>query len=97
MAALGSLDPAQAAGFFANQLLWSTCAFLYDYPDAAAPTGGVLRPEVAAAFPSVRRRGRNYTYTIRIRSGFRYQDGRPVSAADFVHAIHRDLEPGLAR
>jgi len=96
MAALGSLDPAQAGGFFANQLLWSTCAFLYDYPDARAPTGGVIRPEVAAAFPSVRRRGRNYTYTIRVRSGFRYQDGRPVGAADFVHAIHRDLEPGLA-
>ena len=95
-AALGSIDPAQAAGFFANQLLWSTCAFLYDYADQPAPAGGVVRPEVAAAFPTLRRRGRNYTYTIRVRSGFRYQDGRPVRAADFVHAIRRDLEPGLS-
>jgi len=96
MAALGSLDPAQAAGFFANQLLWSTCAFLYDYPDARAPAGGVVRPEVAAAFPAVSRRGRNYAYTIRVRSGFRYQNGSPVTAADFVHAIHRAVDPGVA-
>ncbi len=93
---IGSIDPAQAAGFFANQLLWSTCAFLYDYRDAPAPSGAVLRPEVAAAFPAVRRSGRNYTYTITVRSGFRYQDGRPVTAGDFVYAINRDLAPGLA-
>lgn len=95
MIALGSIDPAQAAGFFATQLLWSTCAFLYDYPDAPAPAGGVIRPEVAADFPTVSRRGRNYTYAIRVRPGFRYQDGTPVTAADFVHAIHRDLDPGV--
>jgi ABC-type transport system substrate-binding protein len=95
-AAIASIDPAQAAGFFANQLLWSTCAFLYDYADAPTPTGGVVRPEVATAFPTLRRRGRNYTYTIRVRSGFRYQNGTPVTAADFVHAIRRDLDPGLS-
>ena len=94
--AIGSIDPAQAGGFFATQLLWSTCAFLYDYPDSPAPAGGELRPEVATAFPTVRRNGRNYTYTIRVRSGFRYQDGNPVTAADFVYAIHRDLVPGLS-
>jgi ABC-type transport system substrate-binding protein len=87
---IGSIDPAQAAGFFSTQLLWSTCAFLYDYPDAPAPSGGALRPEVATAFPTVRRVGRNYTYTIRVRSGYRYQDGRAVTAADFVYDINRD-------
>ena len=96
MLALGSLDPAQAGGFFATQLLWSTCAFLYDYPDAPAPAGGVLQPEVATKFPTVSRRGSNYTYTIRVRSGFRYQDGTAVTAADFVHAIRRSLDPGVA-
>jgi ABC-type transport system substrate-binding protein len=96
MVALGSLDPAQAESFFSTQLLWSTCAFLYDYPDAAAPTGGVVQPEVAASFPAVRRSGRNWTYRIPVRSGFRYQNGGPVSAADFVHAIHRDLDPAVA-
>ena len=92
---LGSIDPAQAAGFFSPQLLWSTCAFLYDYPDAPAPVGAVLRPEVALDFPSVRRDGHDYTYTIRVRPGFRFDDGRPVTAADFVYAIHRDLQPSM--
>ena len=96
MLALGSLDPAQAGGFFATQLLWSTCAFLYDYPDAPAPAGGLLQPEVATKFPTVSRRGSNYTYTIRVRSGFRYQDGTAVTAADFAHAIRRSLDPGVA-
>lgn len=94
--ALGSLDPAQAGSFFATQLLWSTCAFLYDYPDAAAPAGGVVQPEVATALPTLRRSGRNWTYTIRVRPGFRFEDGTPVTAADFVHAIHRDLDPSVA-
>src|SRR6476619_6869601 len=53
LASIGSIDPAQGAGFFAQQLLWSTCAFLYDYPDAPAPGGATLRPEAATAFPSV--------------------------------------------
>jgi len=96
LVAIGSIDPAQAGGFFAQQLLWSTCAFLYDYPDAAAPGGATLRPEAATAFPSVRRSGGNYRYSIRVRSGFRFQDGRSVTAANFVYAIHRDLENGVA-
>ena len=45
--------------------------------------------------PSVRRTGGNYTYTVRVRSGFRFNDGRAVTAKDFVHAIHRDLAPAL--
>lgn len=94
-AAVGSVDPAQAAGFFAPQILWSTCALLYNYRDRAAPSGSVLVPEVAAGFPSVRRTGGNYTYTVRVRSGFRFNDGRAVTAKDFVHAIHRDLAPAL--
>ncbi len=96
MVALGSLDPAQASSFFSTQLLWSTCAFLYDYADAPVPVGGHVQPEVATSFPTVRRNGRNWTYTIRVRSGFRYQDGTRVTAADFVHAIHRDLNPAVA-
>jgi peptide/nickel transport system substrate-binding protein len=94
--AIGSIDPAQAQGFYAQQLLWSTCAFLYDYRDAPGRSGGVVHPEVAAAFPTVERRGRSYVYRIRVRSGYRYADGRPVTAADFVYAIHRDLNPAVA-
>lgn len=95
IASIGSIDPAQAQSFFSTQLLWSTCAFLYDHPDAAAPSGGEVRPEVATAFPTVRRSGRNYTYTIRVRSGYRYQDGRAVTAADFVSVMDRDRDPAL--
>jgi ABC-type transport system substrate-binding protein len=93
--AVGSIDPAQAVGFFAPQILWSTCALLYNYRDAAAPSGSVLVPEVAAEFPTVLRRGANYAYSIRVRSGFRFDDGRRVTARDFVYAVHRDLAPGM--
>jgi peptide/nickel transport system substrate-binding protein len=93
--AIGSIDPAQAVGFTAPQILWSTCAFLYDYRDREAPSGSVLVPEVAAGFPSLRRDGRNYRYTIHVRAGFRFDDGRPVTARSYVHAIHRDLAPGV--
>ena len=53
-------DPAQYAD---AQISYATCAKLLNYPDAAAPAGTRLVPEVAASLPRVSRDERTYTFT----------------------------------
>ena len=51
-----------------EQLMYATCANLLYYPDSAGSDGTRLRPEIAAAMPTVSPDGR--TYTFRIRRGY---------------------------
>jgi ABC-type transport system substrate-binding protein len=85
-----ALDPAHN-GLFDEQVIYSTCAKLLNYPDAAGPAGARLRPEIAAAMPIVSPDGR--TYTFRIRRGFRFSppSGEPVTAETFRHTIERQI------
>jgi ABC-type transport system substrate-binding protein/predicted Ser/Thr protein kinase len=85
-------DPAHA-GPSNEQYLYATCANLLNYPDSAGPDGAKLRPEIAAAMPSVSNGGR--TYTFRIRRGFRFSppSNEPVTAQTFRHTIERTLAP----
>ena len=46
-------DPALAYLTTSWQLEYATCAKLLNYPDAEAPEGSRLRPEIAAAMPTV--------------------------------------------
>ena len=75
------------------QINYATCAKLVNYPDAAAPDGTRLVPEVAAALPSRSPDGRTYTFTIR--EGFKFSPphGERVTAQTFKHAIERSLHP----
>ena len=95
IASIGSIDPAQALGFFSTQLLWSTCAFLYDYPDALAPSGGALRPEVATAFPTCP--AKRPQLHVHDPGAFRLPlpERQAVTAADFVYDINRARDPSL--
>ena len=90
----GSTDPLNS-NFTNEQLMFATCANLLNYPDSAGPDGTRLRPEIAAAMPSVTRGGR--TYTFRVRSGFRFSppSNEPVTAATFKRSIERELSPAL--
>jgi DNA-binding SARP family transcriptional activator/ABC-type transport system substrate-binding protein len=98
---LGSTDPALTAVLsddpepYSLQLHYATCAKLLNYPDAPAPTGSRLVPEVAAAAPVVSDRGRTYTFTIRSGYHFSPPSGEPVTAASFRRAIERVLSPKL--
>ena len=76
-----------------EQLSYATCANLLDYPDSAGPDGMRLRPEIAAAMPTISRDGR--TYTLPHPSGFRFSppSNEPVTAATFRHTIERDPAP----
>jgi ABC-type transport system substrate-binding protein len=80
-------DPVSRVFPMDEQLTAATCAGLLDY----GPKG--LRPEVAAAMPSVSRDGR--TYSFRIRRGFRFSppSNEPVTAETFGYAIERTLSP----
>ena len=92
-------DPATANPYYpaVQQLTYATCAKLMNYPDAPAPAGAHLQPEVAAAPPEVSADGR--TYTFRIRPGFRFSppSNEPVTAETFRASIERALSPGLGR
>ncbi len=58
-------DPALAYGTTSWQLEYATCAKLVNYPDAPYPEGSRLRPEIAAAMPTISPDRRTYTFEIR--------------------------------
>lgn len=90
-----SLDPALADASDPWQIEYATCAKLLNYPDAAGKAGLLPRPEVAAAEPRISANGR--TYTLRIRSGFRFSppSDAPVTAQTFRATIERTLNPQM--
>src|SRR6266700_5765728 len=72
---------------------YATAVKLMNYPDAEAPKGGTVVPEVAAGLPVVSKGGKTYTFTIR--PGFKFSNGQPVTALSFKRAIDRLAEPKL--
>jgi ABC-type transport system substrate-binding protein/tRNA A-37 threonylcarbamoyl transferase component Bud32 len=76
-----------------QQLMYATCSNLLYYPDSAGADGTSLRPEIAAAMPTVSRDGR--TYTFRVRRGYRFSppSGEAVTARTFRHTLERSLSP----
>src|SRR5205807_9709641 len=86
-------DPSLAYGTVSWQIEYATALKLYNYPDKAQPEGGKIQPEAATGFPVISRDGK--TYTITIRPGLKFSDGKPVSAANFAFAINRALNPAM--
>jgi ABC-type oligopeptide transport system substrate-binding subunit len=87
------VDPQLAYITTAWWLEYATAAKLYNYPDKAGPPGTKLVPEVASKF-TVGNGGKVYTFTIR--KGFRFSDGKAVTAANFKYAINRVANKALA-
>ena len=87
-------DPAMAYDAIGWQMLYAVNITLLNYPDKPAPEGTRLVPEAAAGFPRVSRDGRTYTFTVR--SGLKFSDGSPVTAAAFKRAIERAADPQQA-
>jgi peptide/nickel transport system substrate-binding protein len=86
-------DPSLAYGTISWQIEYATALKLYNYPDKAAPLGGKIQPEAATGFPIISRDGK--TYTITIKSGYKFSDGKPVTAQNFRFAINRALNPAM--
>jgi len=91
--AFDGVDPALAYTRESWTLLDTVCARLMRYRDRPSTEGYRIVPEVATAFPKVSPDGK--TTTFKVRSGFRFSNGRPVNASAFAHAIHRTMAPGV--
>jgi peptide/nickel transport system substrate-binding protein len=87
------IDPQIAYVTTAWWLEYATAAKLYNYPDKSGPAGSKLVPEVASKF-TVSNGGKRYTFTIR--KGFKFSDGKPVTANSFKYAINRVANHDLA-
>jgi oligopeptide transport system substrate-binding protein len=86
-------DPSLAYGTISWQIEYATALKLYNYPDKAAPEGGKIQPEAAAGFPVISKDGKRYTITVK--PGYKFSDGKPVTAANFAFAINRALNPAM--
>lgn len=89
---LDSVDPQIAYGTTSWWFEFATRANLYTYPDKAGAAGGKLIPEVAKGF-TVSKNGRVYTF--HLKSGYRFSDGKKVTAASFAYAIKRSKNKDL--
>jgi ABC-type transport system substrate-binding protein len=89
------VDPALSYYVPAWQIEYATCSRLVTYPDAPAPAGGVLQPEIAAGLPAVSPDGRTYTFTVRDDYFFSPPSNERVTAAHFKYAIDRALNHSM--
>ena len=78
------LDPTLARTFSGREVFLTFCEKLYDLDQKAN-----IVPQLAAALPSVSKNG--LTVTIPLRTGVRFNDGTPFTAAAVATTIRRDL------
>jgi peptide/nickel transport system substrate-binding protein len=88
-AAPDSLDPSISYSTEGVEALWATNLPLLTYRHAEGAAGTQLVPALADGLPSVSADG--LTYSLRLRPGLRYSDGRPVRASDFRRGIERAI------
>jgi ABC-type oligopeptide transport system substrate-binding subunit len=88
------VDPALAYYGPSWALEYATGATLFSYPDAPAPRGTRLIPEVAAGLPAISKDGKTYTFTLK--RTYRFSHGRQVRAAHFARAFDRALNRRMA-
>ena len=84
-----TLDPARALTAQQTELDWALYLGLLTYRHASGVAGTRVIPGAAAALPRASDGGRLYTVTLR--RGLRFSDGRPVRASDVVWSIERAL------
>lgn len=89
---IDDIDPSIAYGTTTWHIQYSTALKLLNYPDAPAPRGSRLRPEGASRY-TVSRNGKTYTFFIK--SGYRFSDGRKVTAANYAYALNRAADKEL--
>jgi YVTN family beta-propeller protein len=94
-AGLETTDTALLFGVADWLLSYEIGARLLNYPDARAPRGSEVEPELAASLPARSKDGKTYTFTIR--KGFRFSppSGEPVTAATMKYSIERALSPKM--
>ena len=91
------LDPGLSDTAEGWGVMWNVYLPLLGYKHANGSAGATLVPYLATALPRISADGR--TYSLRLRRGLRYSNGKPVLASDFKRTIERDVvlgSPGAA-
>jgi peptide/nickel transport system substrate-binding protein len=88
-----TLDPQLAYVTNDWTVLSNTQILLVNFPDKAGKAGTELFPEAAKSFPTISKDGK--TVTFQIRSGLKFNNGKPVTAASFQRAFERVLSPQM--
>jgi peptide/nickel transport system substrate-binding protein len=88
------LDPALSYTQEGWQSLWTVYTPLLSYKHQEGAEGSQLVPGLAEAMPEISPDGK--TYTLKLRQGLKFSDGKDVKASDFEHTIKRvlNLESG---
>jgi peptide/nickel transport system substrate-binding protein len=84
------LDPGLGYTTQSAEATWITYTPLLTYKHANGTDGGTLIPGLATALPTVSADGK--TYTLTLRKGLTYSDGKPVKASDFKYTIERSIK-----
>ncbi len=85
-----SLDPAMDYTTQGAEDLWVTYTGLTTYAHAQGVAGSKLIPGLATALPVISDGGK--TYTVTLRKGLVYSNGKPVKATDFAWAVQRAIK-----
>jgi peptide/nickel transport system substrate-binding protein len=84
------LDPQEGYTTQAAEADWITYTPLLTYRHASGKTGTELIPGLAASLPKVSSDGK--TYTLTLRKGLKFSNGRAVKASDFTYTIERAIK-----
>lgn len=74
-----------------DSVCWGAMGMLFDRLYDYNKNTNNLFPEAAVAFPKVTNAGK--TYTITLRKGMKFSNGKPVTAEDVVYSFDRILNP----
>ena len=85
-----SLDPGFGYTTQAAEADWLAYTGLTTYAHANGQAGGQVIPGLATALPTVSNGGK--TYTVTLRKGLVFSNGKPVKASDFPYTIERSMK-----
>jgi peptide/nickel transport system substrate-binding protein len=83
------LDPQEGYTTQAADSMWVSYTPLYTYAHKAGQAGGQIIPGIAQDYPQISDGGKKYTLTIR--KGLKFSDGKTVKASDFPYTVERVL------
>ncbi|HEY1711511.1 MAG TPA: ABC transporter substrate-binding protein [Solirubrobacteraceae bacterium] len=85
-----SLDPQRGYSTQAAEVDWISYTGLVTYKHTSGVAGATLIPGLATALPVVSDGGK--TYTVTLRKGLKYSNGKPVQARDFLYSFERAVK-----
>jgi peptide/nickel transport system substrate-binding protein len=85
-----SLDPGDDYTTQGAEVNWLAYTGLLTYHHTSGPESAQLMPGLATALPTISDGGK--TYTVTLRKGLVFSNGKPVKASDFAWAVERNIK-----